>query len=65
LPKPFSKDTALQVGAGVDFAVTKNISLGVDASYAKYKRFADFTFFGNTVDVDVKKVQARVSYTFN
>jgi outer membrane immunogenic protein len=65
LPKPFAKDTALQLGAGVDFAVTKNITLGADFTYAKYKKFADFTFFGNTVDVETKKLQARVSYSFN
>lgn len=65
LPAPFSKDTALQLGAGVDFAVTKHIALGVDFTFAKYKKFADFTFFGQTVDVDTKKLQARLSYTFN
>jgi outer membrane immunogenic protein len=65
LPVPFSKDTALQLGAGVDVAFTKNISLGVDATYTKYKKFADFTFFGNTVDVTATKVRARLSYTFN
>jgi opacity protein-like surface antigen len=65
LPKPFSKDTALQLGAGIDFAITRNIALGVDATYAKYKNFADFTFGGNKVDVSVKKVQARLSYNFN
>lgn len=65
LPAPFAKDTALQLGAGVDVALTKHLSLGVDATFTKYKKFADFTFFGNTVDVDTKKVQARLSYTFN
>jgi opacity protein-like surface antigen len=64
IPTPYSKDTALELGAGVDFAVTRHISLGANFTYAHYKKFADFPLFGG-VDVDTKKVQARLSYTFN
>ncbi len=57
---PFTKDTALQLGAGVDFAVTKHIGLGVDYTHASYKQFADLP-----IDVKTDKLQARLTYTFN
>ncbi len=57
---PFTKDTALQLGAGFDFAVTKNVGLGLDYTHASYKKFADLP-----IDVKTHKFQARLSYTFN
>jgi outer membrane immunogenic protein len=65
LPAPFSKDTTLQLGAGIDFAVTRNLAIGANFTYAKYRQFADFTFFGSTVDVETKKLMVRMSYQFN
>lgn len=60
LPPANSKDTTLQLGAGIDFAVTQKISLGTDYTYAKYKNFGDLP-----LDVTTQKLQARVIYTFN
>jgi outer membrane immunogenic protein len=60
IPAPFTKDTTLQLGAGVDFAVTKHISLGLDYTHANYKKFADLP-----LDVTTDKLQARLAYTFN
>jgi outer membrane immunogenic protein len=65
LVSPFNEDTALQLGAGLDVAVTKNIALGADFTYTKYKEFGDFRFFGQTVDVETKKLMLRLSYRFN
>jgi outer membrane immunogenic protein len=65
LVSPKNEDTALQFGAGIDFAVTNNLALGVDFTYAKYEKFGNFSFLGNTVDVETKKLQLRLSYRFN
>jgi outer membrane immunogenic protein len=65
LVAPMNEDTALQLGAGVDVAVTKNVALGLDFTYTKYEKFGDFTFFGTTVDVETKKLLLRLSYKFN
>lgn len=58
------KDTALQLGAGFDFAVTDKVSLGVDYTYAKYKDF-DLGNIPFPLDVTTQKVAARLTYTFN
>ncbi len=60
LPPANSKDTALQLGAGFDFALTDKVSIGTDYTYAKYKNFGDLP-----LDVTTKKIQARLTYTFN
>lgn len=60
LPPANSKDTALQLGVGLDFALTEKVSLGTDYTYAKYKNFGDLP-----LDVTTQKVQARLTYTFN
>jgi outer membrane immunogenic protein len=60
LPPANSKDTAMQLGAGIDFAVTQKVSLGTDYTYTKYKNFGDLP-----LDVTTQKVQARITYTFN
>ncbi len=65
LSAPMNRDTALELGAGIDFAVTNNIALGVNYTYAKYKEFGNFTFLGNTVDVETQKLLLRLSYNFN
>lgn len=59
---PMNEDTALQLGAGVDVALTQNLALGLDYTYTKYKKFGGFVFFGNTVDVETKKILVRLSY---
>jgi outer membrane immunogenic protein len=56
----FTKDTALQLGVGVDIAVTKHIALGVDYTHAFYKKFA-----GLPLDVKTDRIQTRLSYSFN
>lgn len=65
LVSPMNKDTALQLGAGIDVAVTKNLALGVDYTYTKYHKFGGFTVFGNTVDVEAQKILLRLSYQLN
>ena len=60
LPPANSKDTALQLGAGIEFALTDKVSIGTDYTYAKYKNFGDLP-----LDVTTQKVQARLTYTFN
>jgi outer membrane immunogenic protein len=60
LPAANSKDTAMQLGGGFDFAVTDKVSLGTDYTYTKYKNFGDLP-----LDVSTQKVVARVTYTFN
>ena len=64
------KDTTLQLGAGVDVAITDKISLGLDYTYAKYKGFDDLSsryplVFAAPLDVTTQKVAARLTYTFN
>jgi outer membrane immunogenic protein len=65
LVSPMNEDTALQLGAGIDFAVTNNLAVGVDYTYAKYEKFGNFVFLGNTVDVETRKILLRLSYRFN
>jgi outer membrane immunogenic protein len=60
LPPANSKDTALQFGAGVDFALTDKISLGTGYTIARYNKFGNLP-----LDVTTQKIQARVTYTFN
>jgi outer membrane immunogenic protein len=60
-----STDTALQLGAGVDIAVTSNIAVGANYTYAKYKEFGGFSFLGSSVDVETQKLQLRLVYSFN
>lgn len=58
------KDTTLQLGGGVEFAVNRNISLGVDYTWAKYKNF-DAEVLPFPLDVTTQKVSTRLSYNFN
>ncbi len=60
LPPANSKDTALQFGAGLEYALTDKVSLGTDYTYTKYKNFGDLP-----LDVSTQKIVARVTYTFN
>jgi outer membrane immunogenic protein len=60
-----SNDSALQLGAGIDIAVTDNIAVGANYTYAKYKEFGGFSFLGSSVDVETQKLQLRLSYRFN
>ena len=62
---PMNTDTALELGAGIDVAVTQNIALGLNYTYARYEKFGDYKFFGNTVDVETQKFLVRLSYQFN
>ena len=59
LPPANSSDTALQLGGGVEYAVTSNIALGTDYTYTKYKEFGDLP-----LDVTTQRLQARISYAF-
>ena len=67
---PDLKDTALQLGGGIDVAITNRISLGADYTYAKYKGFGDLSVkypmvFPAPLDVTTQKISARLTYTFN
>ena len=55
-----SKDTALQLGVGVDYALTNNVVLGADYTHAFYKNFSN-----TGIDVRVERLQGRMSYLFN
>ena len=55
-----AKDTALQLGAGIDYALTDKIALGAEYTHAFYKNF-DST----GIDVRTERFLARVSYSFN
>ncbi len=55
-----SKDTALQLGAGVDYALTSNVVLGADYTHSFYKNFSN-----TGIDVSIQRLQARISYLFN
>ena len=64
------KDTTLQLGGGVDVALTDKISLGLDYTYAKYKNFGGLAdnyplVFPNPLEVTTQKLGARLTYTFN
>jgi outer membrane immunogenic protein len=65
LVAPMNKDTALELGAGVDVAITRNIAMGLDYTYAKYKKFGNFAIAGGHVDVETQKILLRLSYKFN
>ncbi len=55
-----AKDTALQLGAGIDYALTDKVALGAEYTHAFYKNF-DST----GIDVRTERFLARVSYSFN
>lgn len=59
LPPANAEDTALQLGGGIEYAVTNNIALGTDYTYTKYKEFGDLP-----LDVTTQRLQARLSYAF-
>jgi outer membrane immunogenic protein len=59
LPPANGKDSALQLGGGIEYAVTRNIAVGTDYTYTKYKEFGDLP-----LDVSTQRLQARVSYSF-
>jgi opacity protein-like surface antigen len=65
LVSPMNKDTALQFGAGVDVAITRNIAMGLDYTYTKYEKFGNFAIAGGNVDVETQKLLFRLSYKFN
>ncbi len=55
-----ANDTALQLGAGVDYALTGQVALGAEYSHAFYKSF------DNTgIDVRTERFLTRLSYKFN
>jgi outer membrane immunogenic protein len=58
------KDTTLQLGAGVDLAINDKLSLGIDYTWAKYKKF-DEAALPFPLDVTTQKASARLTYTFN
>ena len=58
------KDTALTLGAGVDFAVTDKIAVGAEYTRSFFPEF-NYPTFPLPVDVTVQKLQMRVSYKFN
>jgi outer membrane immunogenic protein len=60
LPPDNSSDTALQLGGGIEYAVTSNIAVGADYTHTKYKEFGDLP-----LDVSTERLQARLSYSFN
>jgi outer membrane immunogenic protein len=60
LPPANSKDTALQLGGGFEYAVTDKVAVGTDYTYTKYKEFGDLP-----LDVTTQRLQARLIYTFN
>jgi outer membrane immunogenic protein len=55
-----AKDTALQLGAGIDYALTDKVALGAEYTHAFYK-----SFDGTGIDVRTERFLARVSYNFN
>lgn len=59
LPPANSSDTALQLGGGIEYAVTGNVAIGTDYTYTKYKEFGDLP-----LDVTTQRLQARISYAF-
>jgi opacity protein-like surface antigen len=65
LVSPMNRDTALQLGAGVDVAITRNVAMGLDYTYTKYEKFGDFAIAGGYVDVETQKLLLRLSYKFN
>jgi opacity protein-like surface antigen len=65
LVSPMNKDTALQLGAGVDVAITRNVAMGLDYTYTKYEKFGNFPIAGGNVDVETQKLLLRLSYKFN
>jgi outer membrane immunogenic protein len=58
------KDTTLVWGAGVDFAVTNRIAVGVEYTRSSFKKF-DYPTFPIPVDVTMQKVQSRLTYKIN
>lgn len=54
------KNTALQWGGGIEYAVTDRISTGLDYTYAFHENFGK-----SGIDVKVQMLQARLSYKFN
>lgn len=55
-----AKDTALQLGAGIDYALTDKLALGAEYTHAFYKSFGN-----KGIDVRVERFLVRVSYSFN
>jgi outer membrane immunogenic protein len=55
-----AKDTALQLGAGVDYALTDKVALGAEYTHAFYKSFGN-----KGVDVRTERFLTRLSYRFN
>ncbi len=58
------KDTTMVWGAGVDFAVTDRVAVGVEYTRSFFKEF-DYPVFPIPVDVTMQKVQSRLTYKIN
>ena len=55
-----AKDTDLQLGVGVDYALTDKIAIGAEYTHAFYKSFGD-----KGIDVRTERILTRLSYSFN
>lgn len=60
LPPANSNDTAMQFGAGFEYAVTDKVAVGTDYTYTYYKEFGDLP-----LDVWTQRLQTRLIFTFN
>lgn len=60
LPPANARDTAMQLGAGMEYAVTDKVAVGTDYTYTYYKEFGDLP-----LDVWTQRLQTRLIYSFN